>query len=91
LTQAQKNDVLELLPKCATLDKADHALSRILPGKRNTAMRWGLFDGFEGWRPKCGEFFIDGAPDKNADTDYAEGYEIGRELSCEQRQLEATV
>jgi hypothetical protein len=80
MTQEEKNQALDLLPCCVTLMQADDRLAVILVGRRWRALRWGLFDGYRG-RPKALSGVSAGdKPDKGAELDYAEGYEVGREL-----------
>ncbi len=79
MTAALRNRVLAALPYCKTLQEADDSLAEIpaLAADHCQAMRYGLFEGWEGWRPES----IDKKWPDAMVKDYREGREIGRELS----------
>ena len=80
MTQKEKNEALAVLPKCVTLMQGDERLKAVLHGERWRAMRWGLFDGYRGRQRSTGGLSVGDRPDRAAELDYAEGYEVGREL-----------
>lgn len=82
MTPAVKNSAAQILPTCHTLDDADICLSKVRP-KLSRAMRWGLFDGYVGWRPPSTDGLALGQliPPQEMLLDYNEGREIGREIS----------
>lgn len=82
MTPGDRNVALKLLKASKTLDDADRRLRSRISSK---AMRWGLFEGWDGWRPQSLVGLInDASPSeerRQMKADYSEGLEIGRELS----------
>ncbi len=82
MTPALRNQILEVLqglPDSATLDEADTELARIkaISSDHCQALRWGLFEGWQSWRP---ESVLKEWP-ANMQKDYREARMVGMELS----------
>ncbi len=77
MTSDMKDKVEAILRKCHTLTDAEDMLKPVI---KSRAMRWGLFDGWDG-RLRCTSgLAIDPVP-KQIEQDYNEGCEIGRKLA----------
>lgn len=83
--QIDREQVAEILNRCITLAQADVRLRKAFP-EMPIAVRWGLFEGFVGWRPPSTSGLVpiqfgSEAKKKAIEQVYAEAYSIGQQIS----------